>query len=138
MKKSLVSVLSIVLLLFLFACSSNQSSITIVGTPDSYSPFSSVVRGIQLTVSAPIEGDEIEYRWKTTGGTFFDNADGTAVVEYTGKSVFWSCSFDDTSKYYAGDITKISVIAYNTKTGNSVAYGSIEITKTDTIYSIDK
>src|SRR5665647_2108680 len=100
MKKSLVSVLLIVLLLFLFGCSSNQNSITIVGTPDSYSPLSSAVRGIQLTVSAPIEEDEIEYRWKTTGGTFFINADGTSMVEYTGKSVFWSCSFDDTSKYY--------------------------------------
>lgn len=137
MKKSLVSVLSIVLLLFLFGCSSNQNSITIVGTPDSYSPLSSAVRGIQLSVSVPIADDEIEYRWKTTGGTFFDNADGTAVVEYTGKSVFWSCSFDDTSRCYAGDSTKISVIAYNTKTGNSVASGSIEISKADTVYSIN-
>ena len=138
MKKFLVSVFSIVLLFFLFGCSSNQNSITIVGTPDLYSPLSSAVRGIQLSVSAPIEDDEIEYRWKTTGGTFFTNADGTAVVEYTGKSVFWSCSFDVTSRCYAGDSTKINVIAYNMKTGNSEAYGSIEITKTDAVYSIDK
>lgn len=137
MKKSLISFLSIVFLLFLFGCSSTQSSITIVGTPDSYSPFSSAVRGIQLSVSAPIADDEIEYRWKTTGGTFFTNADGTAVVEYTGETVFWSCSFDVTSRCYAGDSTKINVIAYNTKTGNSVAYGSIEISKTDTVYSIN-
>ena len=137
MKKFLVSVFSIVLLFFLFGCSSNQNSIKIEGTPDSYSPFSSAVQGIQLSVSTPIAGDDIEYRWKTTGGTFFNNIDGTAVVEYTGKTVFWSCSPDVKSKCYAGDNTKINVIAYNTKTGNAVAYGSIEIKKTDVTYSIN-
>ncbi|MEI8199179.1 MAG: hypothetical protein WCG21_03875 [Eubacteriales bacterium] len=136
MKKSIVSVLSIVLLFFLFGCSSNQNSIKIEGTPDSYSPLSSAVQGIQLSVSTPIAGDDIEYRWKTTGGTFFNNNDGTAAVEYTGKTVRWSCSLDVKSKCYAGDSTEINVIAYNTKTGKAVANGSIEITKTDAAYSI--
>ena len=137
MKKSLVSVFSIVLLFFLFGCSSAKNSITIEGTPDTYSSVSSAVRGIQLSVSNSTTADEIEYRWKTTGGTFFNNTDGTAVVEYTGKTVFWSCSPDVKSKCYAGDNTKINVIAYNTKTGNAVAYGAIEIKKTDVTYSIN-
>ena len=137
MKKSLVSVFSIVLLFFLFGCSNTTNSITIEGAPDTYSPFSSAVRGIQLSVSNSTTADEIEYRWKTTGGTFFNNTDGTAVVEYTGKTVFWSCSPDVKSKCYAGDNTKINVIAYNTKTGNAVAYGAIEIKKTDVTYSIN-
>ena len=137
MKKSLISVFSIVLLFFLFGCSSTANSITIEGAPDEYSPVSSVVRGIQLSVSNAAAADEIEYRWKTTGGAFFENADGTAVVEYTGKTVFWSCSFDEKSKCYAGDNTIINVIAYNTKTGNAVANGSIEIKKTNVTYSIN-
>jgi hypothetical protein len=138
MKKSLISVFSIVLLFCLFGCSSTKNSITIEGAPDKYSPFSSAVRGIQLSVSNPAAADEIEYRWKTTGGTFFNNIDGTAVVEYTGKTVCWSCSLDAKNKCYAGDNTKINVIAYNTKTGKDVAYGSIEIKKADNItYSIN-
>jgi len=138
MKKSIVSVLSIVLLFFLFGCSSNQRNIIIEGTPDSYSPLSSAVQGIQLSVSPPFGGDDVEYRWKTTGGTFFDNNDGSAVVEYTGKTTRWSCSFDVNNKCYAGDSTEITVIAYNTQTGNAVANGSIEITKADAEYSIKK
>ena len=123
MKKSLVSILSIALLFFLFGCYSTHNSITIEGTPDSYSPFSSAVQGIQLSVSTPIAGDDIEYRWKTTGGTFFNNIDGTAVVEYTGKTARWSCSPDAKNKCYAGDNTVINIIAYNIKTGKAVAYG---------------
>ena len=137
MKKSLISAFSIVLLFFLFGCSSNANSITVEGAPDEYSPLSSSVRGIQLSVSNSSSEDEIEYRWKTTGGAFFENADGTAVVEYTGKTVFWSCSLDAASKLYAGDNTKINVIAYNTKTGKAVANGSVEIKKTNVTYSIN-
>ena len=136
MKKTLLSFVSIALLLVLFGCRSPGKSITIVGTPDTYSPLYSSVQGMQLSVSNPLSGDEIEYRWKTTGGTFFNTIDGTAVVEYTGETVCWSCDLNEKGKCYAGDNTKINVIAYNTKTGKAVAHGSIDIEKTDMKYSI--
>ena len=136
MRKSIASVLMIILLVFLFACST-VNNIIIEGTPEEYSPLSSSIRGIQLSVSNSSSSDEIVYRWKTTGGTFFNNADGTAVVEYKGKTVFWSCSLEEMNKCYAGDNTTISVTAYNTKTDKAVANGSIEIIREDSIYTIN-
>jgi len=138
MNRTFISIISIVLLLCLFGCGSAKKSIFIVGTPDTYSPLSSAVRGIQLSVSNSTASDEIEYRWKATGGTFFNKVDGIAVVEYTGNTAFWSCSLDEKNKCYAGDNTTINVIAYNTKTGNAIACGSIEINKNNTTYKIDE
>jgi len=130
-KKTFAVILVMILLIMgLAGCSGSKTTIKISASPRKYSPVMSSVQGIKLSITNPIEDEDIMYVWKTTDGSFILGAGYDNVTEYTTDSVLWCCLLSDTDNT-AGEITKISVIAKNRKTGKEIAAASISIRRDD-------
>jgi len=137
-KKAFAIILTMILLCSGLAdCSVSKTTIKISASPRKYSLMMSSVQGIKLSITNPIEDEDIVYVWKTTDGSFILGAGYDNVTEYTADSVLWSCLLSDTDNT-AGEITKISVIAKNGKTGKEIAAASISIKQEDLFYIVHK
>ena len=135
-KKAFALFLALILLgIGLAACSGPKTTISISASPRKYSPVMSSVQGIRVSITDPIEDEDIVYVWKTTSGSFILGAGNDNVTEYTAESVLWSCLLSDTDNT-AGEITKISVIAKNRKTGKEIAAASISIKREGIFYVV--
>ena len=97
----------------------------------------SSVQGIKLSITNPIEDKDIVYVWKTTDGSFILGAGYDNVTEYTADSVLWSCLLSDTDNT-VGEITIISVIANNRKTGKEIEAASISIKREEIFYVVQE
>ena len=137
-KKAFAVILAMILLIMgLAGCSGSKTTIKISASPRKYSPVMSSVQGIKLSISNLIEDEDIVYVWKTTDGSFILGAGYDNVTEYTADSVLWSCLLSDTDNT-VGEITKISVIAKNGKTGKEIAEASISIRREELFYIVEE
>jgi len=137
-KKAFAVILAMILLIMgLAGCSGSKTTIKISASPRKYSPVMSSVQGIKLSITNPIEDKDIVYVWKTTDGSFILGAGYDNVTEYTADSVLWSCLLSDTDNT-VGEITKISVIAKNGKTGKEIAEASISIRREELFYIVEE
>ena len=137
-KKIFAAILALILLCIGIAgCSGSKTTIKISASPRKYSLMMSSVQGIKLSITNPIEDEDIVYVWKTTDGSFILGAGYDNVTEYTADSVLWSCLLSDTDNT-AGEITKISVIAKNGKTGKEIAEASISIRREEIFYIVQE
>jgi len=137
-KRAFAIILAMILLIMgLAGCSGSKTTIKISASPRKYSPVMSSVQGIKLSITNPIEDEDIVYVWKTTDGSFILGAGYDNVTEYTADSVLWSCLLSDTDNT-AGEITIISVIANNRKTGKEIAAASISIRREEIFYIVQE
>jgi len=137
-KRAFAIILAMILLIMgLAGCSGSKTTIKISASPRKYSPVMSSVQGIKLSITNPIEDKDIVYVWKTTDGSFILGAGYDNVTEYTADSVLWSCLLSDTDNT-VGEITKISVIAKNGKTGKEIAEASISIRREELFYIVEE
>jgi len=137
-KKAFALILVLILLCIgLAACFASKTTIEISASPRKYSPVMSSVQGIKLSITDPIEDEDIVYVWKATDGSFILGAGYDNVTEYTTDSVLWSCVLSDTDNTQE-EITKISVIAKNGKTGKEIAEASISIKREKLFYIVQE
>jgi len=137
-KKAFSLILVLILLCSgLAGCSVAKTTIRISASPGKYSPVMSSVQGIKLSITDPIEDEDIVYVWKTTDGSFILGAGYNNVTEFTADSVLWSCVLSDTDNT-AEEITSISVIAKNGKTGKEIAEASISIRREELFYIVQE
>lgn len=71
-KKAFAVILAMILLCIgLAGCSGSKTTIKISASPRKYNPFMSSVQGIRLSITDPIEDEDIVYVWKTTDGVVY-------------------------------------------------------------------
>jgi len=137
-KKVFAIILTMILLIMgLAGCYGSKTTIKISASPRKYSPVMSSVQGIKLSITNPIEDKDIIYVWKITDGSFILGAGYDNVTECTADSVLWSCLLSDTDNT-VGEITKISVIAKNGKTGKEIAEASISIKREELFFIVQE
>ena len=121
MKKA-VFIYIVLISCILISCSKNNEKFTITTDVESYSPLSSSLQGITLSVKTEEDEEDLEYYWSATDGTFKNSEKS----EENGKTVIWrAVSLDERSS----DLVTVRLIVKNKNSDKEITKLSIQFEK---------
>lgn len=113
----------------LISCNKNNEKFTITTDVESYSPLSSSLQGITLSVKTEEDEEGLEYYWSATDGTFKNSEKS----EENGKTVLWRAApLEETSS----DLVTIRLIVKNKNSDKELAKLSIQFEKDKSNYIV--
>ena len=128
MKKA-VFIYIVLISCILISCSKNNEKFTITTDVESYSPLSSSLQGITLSVKTEEDEEDLEYYWSATDGTFKNSEKS----EENGKTVIWrAVSLDERSS----DLVTVRLIVKNKNSDKEITKLSIQFEKDKSNYIV--